>query len=103
MRVITIALLSFGIAAPSLAADTQPPAKSPSEMTHSEIKAHNASVNPDDPTYIKCRKTEVIGSLARKVRVCRTNEQWKLATANGNQDTRDMVEGFARSGGSNNN
>ena len=103
MRFIFIAALSIAIAAPALAADKQPPSRMPSEMTPSEIKAYNADINADHPYYIKCRKTEVIGSLARKLRVCRTNEQWKEASAKGNENTRDMVEGFARSGGTNGN
>ena len=45
----------------------------------------------------------MIGSLARKLRVCRTNEQWKEASAKGNDSTRETLEGFARSGGTNGN
>jgi len=103
MRFISIAALTFSLAAPALAADKQPPSRMPSEMTPSEIKAYNADIGADHPYYIKCRKTEVIGSLARKLRVCRTNEQWKEASAKGNENTREMVEGFARSGGTNGN
>lgn len=103
MRVFIIAALSLAIAAPAVAADKQPPSRMPSEMAPSEIKAYNADIGPDHPYYIKCRKTEVIGSLARKLRVCRTNEQWKEASAKGNENVREMTEGFARSGGTNGN
>jgi hypothetical protein len=103
MRFISIAALSIALAAPAVAADKQPPSRMPSEMTPSEIKAYNADINADHPYYIKCRKTEVIGSLARKLRVCRTNEQWKEASAKGNDSTRETLEGFARSGGTNGN
>ena len=41
----------------------------PSEMTPTEIKAYNADIDPNHPYYIKCRKTEVLGSLAKKLRV----------------------------------
>ena len=104
MRVVLLALLSMALAAPAVAAaDKQPPDRLPSEMTPSEIKAYNADIGPDHPYYIKCRKTEVIGSLARKLRVCRTNEQWKEASARGNDSTRESLENMGRTGGSNNN
>jgi hypothetical protein len=103
MRIIAIAALATCIAAPAFAGDKQPPARPPSEMTPTEIKAHNAGIDKSHPYFITCRKTEVIGSLARKLRVCRTTEQWKEASAKGNDSTRETLEGFARSGGTNNN
>lgn len=103
MRFMTIAALAIGVAAPALAGDKQPPARMPSQMTPSEIKAYNADIDKSHRYYITCRKTEVIGSLARKLRVCRTTEQWKEASAKGNDSTRETLEGFARSGGTNNN
>ena len=103
MRFIFIAALSIAVSAPAVAVDKQPPSRMPSEMTPTEIKAYNADIDKSHPYYITCRKTEVIGSLARKLRVCRTNDQWKEASAKGNENTRDMVESFARSGGTNGN
>jgi len=103
MRIIAIAALTIAVAVPAIAADKQPPSRMPSEMTPTEIKSYNADIDPDHPYYIKCRKTEVIGSLAKKLRVCRTNEQWKQASAKGNENARDTLEGFARSGGTNTN
>ena len=102
MRLVSIAALSLVLAGPAFA-DSQPPSRSPSEMSSSEVKAHNAGLESADPNYIKCRKTEVMGSLVKKQRTCRTNSQWKDAAALGNESTREMVEGFARSGGSNGN
>lgn len=103
MRFVSIALSGLAIAASAAAADSQPPSRAPSQMSSSEIKAHNAGLEATDPNYIKCRKSEVMGSLVKKQRVCRTNEQWKEANSLGNDGTRDMVEGFARSGGSSGN
>jgi hypothetical protein len=68
----------------------------PSEMTPTEIKAYNADIDASHPYYIKCRKTEVIGSLAKKLRVCRTNEQWKEASARGNENAADTLEAMRR-------
>jgi hypothetical protein len=103
MRSISIALLGIALATPAVALDSLPLSKPPSEMTPAEIKANNAGLDRNDPNYITCRKTEVIGSLASKVRVCRTTRMWKEANARGNETTRDMVEGFARSGGTSGN
>ncbi len=103
MRVFTVAALALVLSAPALAADKQAPDRMPSEMTPTEIKAYNADIDPSHPYYIKCRKTEVIGSLAKKLRVCRTNQQWKEASANGNQNARDTLEEFARKGSVNSN
>ena len=103
MRFISIVALSIAIAAPAAAGDKLPPDRMPSEMTPTEIKAYNADIAADHPYYIKCRKTEVLGSLAKKLRVCRTNEQWKVSSSRGNENARDTLEGFARSGGTNSN
>jgi hypothetical protein len=103
MRALIVAALSLAVAAPAIAGDKLPPDRAPSEMTPTEIKAYNANLDKNHPYYITCRKTEVIGSLARKLRVCRTNDQWKESSAKGNQNARDTLEGFARSGGVNGN
>lgn len=104
MRFISIAALATCLAAPAVAAgDKLPPDRMPSEMTPTEIKAYNADITPDHPYYIKCRKTAVMGSLAKKLRVCRTNAQWKESSARNNENARETLEGFARSGGTNNN
>ena len=103
MRLCSMLFICAVLAAPAVAAGKQPPDRMPSEMTPTEIKAYNADIDATHPYFIKCRKTEVIGSLARKLRVCRTNAQWKEASAKGNDSTRETLEGFARSGGTNGN
>ena len=108
-RILPAFMAATLLAAPAFAAesaasaDHAPPPKAPSAMTPTEIKAYNADIDKAHPYYITCRKTEVIGSLARKLRVCRTNEQWKISSARGNENSRDLVEGFGRSGGTNTN
>jgi hypothetical protein len=96
MRFIVIGALSIALAAPAFAGDKQPPDRMPSEMTPTEIRAYNSDIDATHPYYIKCRKTEVIGSLARKLRVCRTNQQWKEASAKGNENAADTLEAMRR-------
>ncbi len=97
MRVVSVAALTLILAVPALAAgDKLPPDRMPSEMTPTEIKAYNAGLERSHPYYITCRKTEVMGSLVKKLRVCRTNEQWKEASARGNDNARETVEAMSR-------
>lgn len=67
----------------------------PSAMTNAAIALHNEGLEPAHPDYIKCRKQPVIGSLAKKTRVCRTNEGWAQSWQQGNQTARDNADHFA--------
>jgi hypothetical protein len=67
----------------------------PSAMTNVEIAAHNEGLELRHPDFIKCRKIDMIGSLVKKARVCRTNEQWTKSWQNGNQNVRDTADAFA--------
>ncbi len=79
------------------AADNRlPPDRPPSEMTSSEIKAFNQGLAAADANYIRCRKTEVIGSLVKKLRVCRTNQQWRASIEAGNTNAREILEGMSK-------
>ena len=67
----------------------------PSSMTNAEIAAHNEGLDLRHPDFIKCRKLDQIGSLVKKARVCRTNEQWAASWQKGNQNVRDTAEAYA--------
>ncbi|WP_188236102.1 hypothetical protein [Sphingopyxis sp. LK2115] len=95
LNFVVIALFAAAPAAEANA-DRAPPTQAPSEMTNAEIKAHNEGLAATHPHYIKCRKIEEIGSWVKKARVCRTNEQWKKAWAQGNQNARDTAEAMTR-------
>ncbi|MCL6699058.1 hypothetical protein LZ496_09725 [Sphingomonas sp. NSE70-1] len=97
MRLVLVAALSLCMAAPVAAGgDKQPPDRMPSEMTPTEIKAYNADIERSHPYYITCRKTEVMGSLVKKLRVCRTNDQWREASFKGNENAADTLEAMRR-------
>lgn len=100
MNLKVSAILSLGLLiapVPAAAAtDRSPPDRPPSSMTPTEIKAFNQGLPANHPYYIKCRKTDVIGSLAKKLRVCRTNQQWVTASSIGNQNARDTVEAMSK-------
>ncbi len=44
------------------------------------------------PDYVRCRSEPIIGSLARKKRVCMTNKEWAKVARQGNEQSRRMVE-----------
>ena len=69
-----------------------PPDRPPSLMTGTEIRAYNAGLDSAHPYFIRCKKDPVIGSLARKLRVCRTNEEWKKFAAQGNDTGREVLD-----------
>ncbi|GGJ54763.1 hypothetical protein CDQ92_18120 [Sphingopyxis bauzanensis] len=96
LHILTVLALAATPAASVPADDRTPPDKAPSSMTNSEIKTYNEGLAMTHPYYIKCRKIEESGSWVKKARVCRTNEQWKQAWAQGNQNARDTAEAMTR-------
>ena len=69
-----------------------PPDRAPSLMTPTEIRAYNDGLDFKHPYYIRCRKDPVVGSLVRKLRVCRTNEEWKRLAAQGENNGREILD-----------
>lgn len=64
----------------------------PKELSRSEIRAHNARVMATDPYFIKCVKSEPIGSLVKRNFSCRTNSQWNAADLAGNDEMRRVAD-----------
>ena len=87
MRHSTIlAAFAFALAvpaAPALAGDDGDKAEKITDKNH--------------PDYVRCRSESVIGSRAKKNRVCMTNRQWEEMAREGNDVSRRAVED-ARSG-----
>jgi len=52
----------------------------------------DTAVDPHSPDAVKCRKLAVTGSMARKVRTCRTNAEWRALSEQQGRDARDLVE-----------
>ena len=69
-----------------------PPDRAPSLMTNAEIRAYNDGLDSGHPYFIRCKRDPVVGSLARKLRVCRTNEEWKKFAAQGNDSGREVLD-----------
>lgn len=88
-------LIAFAVPA-AASSDRQAPDRPPSTMTSKEIAAFNDGLDRAHPFYIKCRRIDEIGSLVKKARVCRTNQDWVQADKVGNQNARDTVEAMTR-------
>jgi hypothetical protein len=73
-----------------------------SRMTPRDIKAFNANLPKSHDYYIRCVARLETGSLVKRVRACKTNQQWRRSEDAGNQDARDIYddfEGKSRPGG----
>ena len=82
-------LASGGMGASATDLGPEPDAQ---RMSPSEIRASNAKLTRDHPYYIRCQSRDETGSLAKKIRSCRTNLQWRLAFERGNQNARDTYD-----------
>src|SRR5688572_22372162 len=98
MRMNALAVISVILGSTAFAASDQklPPDRPPSLMTSTEIRAYNDGLDSKHPYYIRCRKDPVVGSLARKLRVCRTNEEWKRFAEMGNDSGREVMDDVTR-------
>jgi hypothetical protein len=81
----------------SLAPDPAAPAEpsyisGPIRMKASEIRKYNEGLSSNDPNYIRCTTEVVTGTLAKRKKTCRTNQDWARITSFGNDEARAFVE-----------
>ena len=93
MRMFAFAVIGVILTSATFAAPDQkrPPDRPPSLMTSTEIRAYNEGLDSTHPYFIRCRKDPVVGSLVRKLRVCRTNYEWKRFAEMGNDSGREIL------------
>jgi hypothetical protein len=60
-----------------------------------DIKAFNQTVPANHPYHIRCMSDPEIGSLVKRITVCKTNQQWSKADQIGNDDARDIGDKMA--------
>jgi hypothetical protein len=84
---ILLAGILAGFSSPALA--TKDPVKEPQSAGTSSEYDINDRRHPD---YVRCRSYSVIGSLAKKRRVCMTNKEWVVYIREGNSRSRQMME-----------
>lgn len=81
-----LAGILVGFSSPAWA--TKDPIKEPQAVTSSEYDINDRR----HPDYVRCRNYSVIGSLAKKRRVCMTNKEWVVYIREGNRLSRQMME-----------
>jgi hypothetical protein len=50
------------------------------------------ALDRNDPNAVRCRKFDVIGSLVKKERVCKTNAEWRKISEQQNRDADNLIE-----------
>lgn len=60
-----------------------------------DIKAFNQTVPANHPYHIRCMSDAEIGSLVKRITVCKTNQQWAKADQTGNENARDIGDKMA--------
>ena len=60
----------------------------PAIASAAEPRQRAAPADPDQ--QVRCRSSEVTGSLARRTRICRTVAEWRRLEIRGNDEARDM-------------
>lgn len=79
---------AFAVAPSASAAD----AEASLEEASKKAKKPKKIKDRRHPDYVRCRNQPVIGSLARKNRVCMTNKEWAAHNLEGSRRTRELVE-----------
>ena len=62
------------------------------EETAATVKKPKKITDRNHPDYIRCRSEPIIGSLARKRRICMTNKKWARHIREGNKRTGQFLE-----------
>lgn len=66
-------------------ADNQP-------MVEKKAKKKEKITDRSHPDYVRCRSEPIIGSRAKRRRVCMTNREWAGAHQEGNRNARTFVD-----------
>ena len=74
-------LASFAFASPALSQDDDGRA----------VEAPGKITDRSHPDYVRCRTERVIGSLAKRRKVCLTNSEWARVAREGNQFANELV------------
>ena len=83
------ALAGFALAAqPALAFG----AEEAVEVEETKAKKPKKIKDRNHPDYVRCRSEPIIGSLARKRRICMTNREWVEMARKGNERTREVID-----------
>lgn len=89
-----VALLgvAMAVALPVSAQEVENAEKAKAEA-EAEAKAKPKKITDrQHPDYIRCRRERVIGSLAKRRKICMTNREWKMIANEGNRGANELVD-----------
>jgi len=90
MKILVQTLITGAFAATAL---TVPSAfAADSDKSEAQSKKPKKITDRRHPDYVRCRSEPIMGSLARKRRVCMTNMEWVEYTRTGARNSREFVE-----------
>ena len=90
MKTFLPTLIIGSLAAATLA--MSPAAAADKKNETEQVKKPKKITDRRHPDYVRCRSEPIIGSLAKKRRVCMTNAQWVEYTRTGSRDAKQFVE-----------
>ena len=70
-----------------------PPIAAQSNAGASADDSKDEITDRSDPDYVKCRTESVVGSRAKKRKVCLTNREWAEVARQGRSMATELVEG----------
>ena len=88
IRVFAIGVAIAGMSITSGAALSQQPEEEAEE-----------TLSRSDPDYVRCQTRRVLGSNARRERICMTNRQWEQIARQGNDDAENVLGYRSRQSG----
>ncbi len=87
---IAAGFFALQAATPATTAQNNDAAKAETEIEVVDQKPTKIT-DKSHPDYVRCKSQSVIGSRAKRTRVCITNKEWALAARRGNEGARDIV------------
>ena len=90
MKILLDILIAGTVGAAALSASTVLAADKPNE--EAQTKKPKKITDRRDPNYVRCRSEAIIGSLARKRRICMTNAEWAEYISTGSRNAKEFVE-----------
>jgi hypothetical protein len=83
LMIAAVAAMVF-VAPPAIAADT--------DESEAQSKVPRKITDRRHPDYVRCRSEPVIGSIAKKRRVCMTNAEWAEYVRTGSRNAKEFVD-----------
>ncbi|MEM1133608.1 MAG: hypothetical protein AAGH53_11775 [Pseudomonadota bacterium] len=90
---LAIAAVALLIVPPASAQDESPEEQKGDVEREIVVEAKREKITDrSHPNYVRCKSERVLGSLAKRRRICMTNAQWAEASEKGNESSREFID-----------